>query len=123
MSERRITPRKKTADYHIVRDNGTNVVIGRIVNLTIDGARLIGAEEVASGIRQHCRLTLPDIINGVREISFAMESRWCEYNKLGDWYETGWVFVDLSDLARSAIEQMIRDWPKEKTRPVIRPTK
>ena len=122
MTERRIKPRRKTAEYHIVYDRQNNDVIGRVLNLTPEGARLICAEPVEIGVQAQCRMRLPDIINGVREIRFDMVSRWCEFNKVGDWYETGWVFVQLNDLAQSAIEQMIENWPSEPIQRRIHPT-
>lgn len=116
MSERRISKRRRTAEYHLVYDLDTGSFIGRLTNLTTGGLRLITEDPVPIPLAFRCRMRLPDLFDGVREIMFDIESRWCEYNRVGDWYETGYEFTHLNDVARRAIDAMTRDWPGETAR-------
>lgn len=120
MNDRRQTTRRRTCEYHLVYERDTGELVGRVTNLTANGLRLLTSGPVSVPELFHCRLRLPDTFNGAREIMFDIECRWCEYNKVGDWFESGFEFVDLTDLARGAIDIMIRDWPRE-TMPSSKP--
>ncbi|MDD4918750.1 MAG: PilZ domain-containing protein [candidate division Zixibacteria bacterium] len=113
MNDRRDNARRRTAAYHLVYELETGEFVGRVINLTTGGLRLISDAAVAVPTKLSCRMRLPDLFKGAREIMFDIESRWCEYNRIGDWYETGYEFVRLGELARQAIDAMIRDWPRE----------
>jgi hypothetical protein len=71
---------------------------------------LISEAPVAVPAVVQCRMRLPDIIEGCREIFFDVESRWCQENKSAYWHETGYQFTNLSDLSRRVIERLMRDW-------------
>ncbi len=115
MTERRNNQRRQTAEYHLIYDRQNGDLIGRVTSMTADGCRVISPDPIEVGKRFQCRMRLPDLINGVWEIQFDMQSRWSEYRKAVDWHESGFAFVDLTELARGAVEVMTRQWPAEKS--------
>lgn len=121
MNDRRHSTRRRTSEYYLIYERDTGEFMGRLINLTAGGLRLITDHPVQIPDLVHCRLRLPDTYNGAREIFFDIESRWCEYNRVGDWYEAGYEFVDLTELARGAIDAMIHHWPQEASQLTHRP--
>lgn len=119
MNDRRTRSRRRTNDYHLVYNRDTGEFIGRIVDLTPEGARLIGENPMKVPAGFACRMRLPDLINGCAEILFDMESIWSKYNKTCDWHETGYRFTQLSEFAKEAIAYLIQHWPKETNRPAV----
>lgn len=110
MTDSRKRPRGYTDGYMVVHDDETGMPIGRLRNLTADGAMLICTEPVDTPSVIICRLTLPDIIEGVRDLTFIMEGKWCQENQRAGWFELGCCFVDLSEKGRRVIDHLIKEW-------------
>lgn len=110
MTDSRKLPRGQTDGYLVVTDEKTGLPIGRLRNLTVEGAMLICTEPVDTPSVLHCRMTLPDIIEGIRDLSFKVEGRWCEENQRAGWFELGCTFVDLSDTGKKIIKQLMSNW-------------
>ena len=102
--------RKSTSDYYLVYEDSTDELIGRVVNLSLDGTMLIGDHEMVVPTRIDARLELNDPIDGRKQIRFQLESRWCKKNETCDWYETGYKFVEISDQDRNLIAKLTRGW-------------
>ena len=110
MADSRKNPRGFTDGYLVVWDDKTGMPIGRLRNLTVDGAMLICTESVDTPSVIHCRMTLPDIIEGIRELSFKVEGKWCQENQRAGWFELGCAFVDLTDKGKKIISHLMKNW-------------
>ena len=110
MSVQRKNVRHKTSDYFLVYDSDTGELVGRVINLSLDGAMLIGDQPVDIPTRHTCRLALPEDIDGRKWIKFVAESRWCRKNNKCDWFETGYKFVTISDEDRFLLNKLISTW-------------
>ena len=110
MTDTRKHPRGHTDGYMVVYDNQTGLPLGRLRNLTVEGAMLICTEHVSTPSTLECRLTLPDVIEGVREFYFTIEGKWCQENQRAGWYELGCVFVDISPRNKTIINHLIENW-------------
>lgn len=112
MNDKRNTPRGRTSDYFLIYNSATDELVGRVLNMTVDGAMLISEEPVDPNIVIPCRLTLPEPINGCQEIIFDMESRWSCENRQASWYETGYKLINMSELATKILKLAVRRWMK-----------
>lgn len=110
MTDSRKHPRGHTDGYLVVYDEQTGLPLGRLRNLTAEGAMLICSEPVGTPSVIKCRLTLPDIVEGVRELSFKIEGKWCRENQRAGWFELGCVFVGLSQKGKRVIDHLIKHW-------------
>lgn len=110
MTDLRKHPRGYTDGYLVVYNEETGLPMGRLRNLTADGAMLICAEPVDTPSVLHCRMTLPDIIEGVRDISFKIEAKRCEENERAGWFELGCTFIELTDQAERIIKRLMNEW-------------
>jgi hypothetical protein len=112
MTELRKHSRKQTDNYFIVYNRVDGSLVGRLRNLTPEGAMVISDGEVAVPTVVKVRMQLPDVIEGCREIRMDMESKWCQENKRANWFETGYTFVGFTGPAQAVIEALVRDWVK-----------
>jgi hypothetical protein len=110
MGDQRKLARRRTSDYFIVYERETGRIVGRLVNLTIAGAMIIGEESVEVSTLIKCRLRLPEPVEGRQEILFDAECRWNRRNEHNDWWETGYKFVNISDADIQMIVLVTRNW-------------
>ena len=102
--------RKRTSDYYIVYEKNSNVLLGRLTNLSLGGFMLIGTDSIPDGRTIACRIDFPGNVNGVEEITVEATSVWSRENNRADWWETGFKLHDVSPLIRSVIEHLIETW-------------
>lgn len=110
MGDQRKLARRRTSEYFIVYERETERIVGRLVNLTIAGAMVIGEDPVDVPSVIKCKLRLPQSVEGRQEIIFDAESRWCKKNNHTDWYETGYKFINVSDVDAKLITLVTREW-------------
>lgn len=110
MSERRSQKRRRTSDYFLVYDEETNDLIGRIIDLTIDGARMISEMPVPVPRTVRCRLVMPRMIGRHRDLHIEAECKWCKKNHRLGWHEAGYEFINMSEENHKIISELIGDW-------------
>jgi len=110
MNERRKQARKSTSDYFLVYDWETEELIGRVMNLTTEGTMLMSETPIEVPVTFHCKMVMPAMIGTRRFITFDIESIWCTQNRLCEWYETGYRFVNVAQEDLEIIEEIISDW-------------
>ncbi|MDH3892716.1 MAG: PilZ domain-containing protein [candidate division Zixibacteria bacterium] len=110
MTDSRKHPRGYTDGYLVVWNDKTGMPIGRLRNLTIDGCMLICTDPVKTPAVIHCRMTLPDIIEGIRDLTFIVDGKWCRQNQRAGWYELGCAFVNLSVKGSKIINHLVEEW-------------
>lgn len=86
------------------RDNGNE--LGRVVDISIEGMRLSGAEPIQIDRTLTFRLALPVAPKGKSEIVFDADVIWCRRAKNPQLYDTG---IKLRDLSPEKIE-LIEDF-------------
>lgn len=110
MTDKRKQSRKFTNDYFLVYDTTTNQLIGRVLDLTSDGAMLISDRLVPVPVKSSCKMIMPKMIGRHRYLHFELESRWCEKNPRFGWHETGYQITKITDEFREIIAEMIGEW-------------
>jgi len=110
MANSRKHNRRKTSDYFITQDRSTGDVIGRVLDMSTDGLRLMTMEPVATSRRIKAIIKLQKPVDGRGEIEFDAECRWCLENERAGWYEAGFRFLDLSPGTAAIISRLLKDW-------------
>jgi len=90
MSERRTHERQSPKKYPTVFNYQTGDPIGKLANLSADGAMLITENPVKKATILKCRIGLNHKILGLHEIIFDAECRWCRRNIEADRWESGY---------------------------------
>jgi len=92
---RRSSIRRRTSDYYIVNDNRSGQILGRLIDLSPGGFRLIANEKPIESSYE-CRLSLPNYVGNVKEIPLQASVKWCRHNTRMDWYEAGFQIDQIS---------------------------
>lgn len=110
MEDFRKKHRGSTNNYFLVFEVESGDIIGRLLNLTDDGLMLLSEEPVEASKKFECRMILPGMIEGCKEIYFKIESRWCNKNKRANWYETGYKINNKTDTCQKVLEILANEW-------------
>ena len=98
--------------------------IGRLVDLSIDGFRMISDRAVAAGRAFVCRVKLPRPIFGQDFILLEVRCRWCRKNDEDAGYESGHSIVNVSKQDAAVILRLlIHDGRNMRTRPRLQVVK
>ncbi len=114
MHERRDNDRKQLTDYFIVFDRATGRMVGRMIDLSLTGAMIISEDPIQTPTTFACRMDFPEEVQGYHQVTFDLESKWCERNDAIGMYETGHQFVGLIDENRQLVKIILEKWTSEK---------
>lgn len=116
-NDRRKHPRKVTNDYFMVYNTDNGELVGRLLDLSPEGAMIAGDCNVTIGREINCRLAFPRWHGLIRSLLFKAVSRWCRHNKRHDWYETGYQMTKVSNEDLQLLAELTGEWEiKEDTR-------
>ena len=107
MEENRKHRRSHTNAFLGVYDRSTEELLGRLVDMTTEGLRLLSQDSMESDAIYQFRMDLPIAINGNREIVFDAKSTWAEKDEVSYEYSTGFCMVNLSRKEYDKIEILI----------------
>ena len=96
MQDERRYSRPRLIDQFNVLDSVTNSHIGRMIDLTIGGMKMVSAEPVKIGCTFKCRFELPRNVYDGQQFDFCVEAKWGDQIESGGIYQTGYQFVDLT---------------------------
>ncbi|MEW5794798.1 MAG: PilZ domain-containing protein [Candidatus Zixiibacteriota bacterium] len=115
--ERRKNERHSSRKYLKVHDHSTRELLGRLVNLSSDGAMLITPGPVKVSGTRRCAVQLVDQIMGRDEIIFDAECRWCRKNVKEDRWESGYRLtvtgIDAVLISYLILGLKLRFWGEE----------
>ena len=103
MSDKRFLKRKKSIFYLKVEDYVSGKEIGRLVDITDLGFRIITGSSVATGKELVLTIELPEAFEGREQILFKAT---CMYNTKDvnpDYYSAGFQFKDITVGERNVI--------------------
>jgi c-di-GMP-binding flagellar brake protein YcgR len=110
MSEKRSAKRRHLIYYLGVDDRQTEGLVGRVVDITAGGMRLISENAVDPGGTFRLRMVLPREFEHKQEITFGATSRWCTRDANPQWFSIGFEFKDISPADITIIEDLIREF-------------
>lgn len=105
--ESRRHPRKKVYREMVLFDKATGGNVGRLLNISVDGFKLLVRQPPEEGKRFSLGMVLPEQINGVNTMTFSAKLVWSEaLDKKGE-YHAGFQFIDMSDTIRQTIDALL----------------
>jgi c-di-GMP-binding flagellar brake protein YcgR len=107
MEERRNAGRWNTVQYLKVHDNKTKKLAGRLVDISVEGFKLMGEKPLRPGIAFKLRLSLPEPAADKKSITFEAESRWSQRSINPDLYDTGFRITHISPDGAETIRRLI----------------
>ena len=96
MGENRRRRRHHTNTFLAVYDRSTEELLGRLVDMSTEGVRLLSIGAIESDAIFQFRVNLPVEIKGSKEIVFDAKSVWSNKDKVSHQYSTGFQILDLS---------------------------
>ncbi|RKX24921.1 MAG: hypothetical protein DRP47_10645 [Candidatus Zixiibacteriota bacterium] len=108
--EERTLRRKKLITYPGVFDRNTNQLLGRVLDITTEGVRIINKEPIKADQSFNLRMTLPSSILGNDEITFDACSVWSDRDINPDYYSTGFNVTEIADRDVRRIESLVREF-------------
>lgn len=109
MRDRRAHERKRIYYHLSVFDRMMNQAIGRIVNMSISGVMMVSKEPVELPCIFSCRVKLPRKLNGLDQLEFDAQAKWCRFNSLTGLYETGYHLLNLTPDNEKLIFTILQD--------------
>lgn len=96
MSDKRILRRKESLFYLKIVDLSSGELIGRLVDITVNGFKLISRNSVELNKEFDLVLELPESLDGDDKMVFRATSLHTKKDINPDYKDTGFKFVDLS---------------------------
>jgi len=110
MDEKERLKRHRCKVFFRVINEETQEVIGHLVDLTVQGLRLISEKPVNPDAIFLLRLVLPVEIDGTMEFSLPAISRWCTKDNISGFYNAGFEFRKVPLKTVRLIEKVIGEF-------------
>ena len=109
-AERRTIKRRHLIYYLRVWDAVGNRMLGHLADVSSEGFMLVGEEEIPSGQHFELEVHLPSSSDEIETLRFEATSRWSsnDVNKL--FFDSGFLFTDISKGTLERIIQLIEDY-------------
>ena len=107
MANQRQSKRRNLIYYLRVIDRNTRILLGRVVDITDEGMRLITDDPIIPHTRMKLQILLPKPINEVGEIDVNGECMWCEQDVNPDYYACGFHFDVLPEEEIDILKSLI----------------
>ncbi len=93
--------------YLEVFDDESGDLLGYLVDLTVNGLKMVSREAIKTKKEFRLRLIMPEEYCQDRQVVFNAESMWCSPDVNPDFYATGFSTPDLSQETRRMFMIMI----------------
>ena len=91
-----------------VFDKKTNTTIGHLVDLTVEGLRIISRTEMRPRTRYQFRIDLPKEVQGVSRIFADAECIWCHKDVDPEFFMAGFKIIDITPPFTEIVETLIQ---------------
>jgi hypothetical protein len=105
--EKRALSRKHPITYMRVHDRNRDNLVGRVVDLTAEGMRIVSEQPVTSVDSLQLRMTLP-VGLGAAEVAFDARPVWSGPDINPDFFDTGLKLTAISDEGIRSLERVMR---------------
>lgn len=99
-NELRRLKRRHLIYYLEVYDNSTNQLLGHMVDLTVEGMKLVSKEYVEPKKEYSLKMILPEGYAADREVHFKASTTWCRADVNPDFYAVGFNAPNLEKETR-----------------------
>ena len=107
MDDIRSLKRRHLIYYLDVFDNESGKLLGKLVDITTRGIKLVSRVPIAIDIDYSLRLTFPEGYFRTRDLSFEARSIWSSNDVNPDFYDTGFEVINLDREGRKVIRRLI----------------
>ena len=108
--ERRKSPRKRLSAELTIFDRSTGANIGRLVNLSESGLRLVSKKPFAEGQRMVFSMILPQMVRGSTTVSVDAVAVWTQQASYGGDVAAGFRFVELKPESLEVIRYLLEKY-------------
>jgi len=99
--------RKFEKPYFDVIDQRTEKSIGHLVDLTLEGFKIICREAIPRNEVFELRIELPKEVEGVRQIDTRAQCVWCERDINPEFFNAGFRIISISPPFTEIVETLI----------------
>lgn len=96
MAEHRNRPRKNTPHRVNVMDITSGKTLGRVVDITANGLKLVCNSPLDPGRAFQLRITLPVMVDNKTDIEVQAEIVWCKRDNNPKFFQIGLKFTNIS---------------------------
>ena len=107
MINRRKYDRKYLTNFTRVTNRRTGYLMGYLVDLTPEGALLIGESELEIGTSYNLRIDLPDEIPSDRYFEIDAQVLWTKPDTEPNFFRAGLKIFPLKDVDRQGLEELL----------------
>jgi len=113
--DKRFYDRAGLNEYFIVHDRNGDCAIGRVINMSGDGIKMLAENPMQVPAVAQCWMELPRPVQGSSNWEFEIETRWCERDKQTGLYEIGCRFINLTEDGKKMLHSIIATWSSDET--------
>lgn len=110
MSDKRISKRKESLFYLKVVDHASGELVGRLVDITADGFKLISKNKITLNEEFNLALELPAAFEGQEQMLFNATSLHSEKDVNPEYTVTGFRFIALSRENSKNIHRLMKEY-------------
>lgn len=99
--------RRQTDSFLGVYDRASEELVGRLVDMTTDGVKLLSGQPLEANAEFQFKMDLPVEMKGSKDITFDAVSIWSKQDNVSHEYYTGFQILGLSSKEKQKIEQLI----------------
>lgn len=110
MDERRRKERRLLTYFSRVVDRTNDHLLGYLVDMTTDGALIIGILPLKINDTFSLRIDLPDTYRDQKQLDLEAKAVWCSPDDDPDLYRTGLQILHVNPNDKELLERLIRDY-------------
>ncbi len=107
MYEKRKQNRRHLIYYLTIIEQGTDIPIGFVVDVTKHGIMIMSSMPLAVGRTYHLKLLVNEDGAEKKYLLFDASSKWCQKSPNSDFYDTGFELLNLDASAFGEIDAII----------------
>ncbi len=96
--------------YLPIRDRDTGEMVGRLVDISTGGLRMLSERELVQGSVRHLALVCEDMEDLPAEIPIDAESVWCQPDLNPELLAVGLRFLSANTADREALDRLVADY-------------
>lgn len=96
--------------YLGVTNRATNQVMGHAVDISDDGLMMFSKEPIETGVIFQLQMYLPEELQADRHFEVTAVSKWCKKFENSEFYNTGFLFKDVSPEVAKTIKRLIDEF-------------
>jgi hypothetical protein len=110
MRNRRILERRNLIYYLQVVDRNSGELIGRLVDITVQGMMLVSEQALPTNQLFQLRMMLPSGATIEPYIDFEAQSVWCQHDLNPTFFNTGFKLLDVTPDIVTIVDDLVTDY-------------